>query len=167
MNYTIDWMERKTTSTGKEKIDATLRTPEGALTKTATIWSDFPGFTTLQPGGQVMGDLVEKGQYTTLYPTKAPAASTYRPRIAGGASGVKAAQERKGEMIAVAQETKNTGIKIAAAFRDATLLVIEILNQVEGEPLQKNEIFALHKEIRDWYIAGWGDTEKTLDVPFL
>lgn len=162
--YIIEWMERKTTSTGKSKIDATLRTPEGAMTKTVTIWSDFPDFAVLQPGSSVDGDIVEKGQYSTFYAKKAPI-SAYRPRVAGG-PGVKAAQERKGEMIQQAQETKSTGIKIAAAFRDATLLTIEILRQVEGEPLSKSEIFALHKEIRDWYIAGWGDTEKTLDVPF-
>jgi hypothetical protein len=117
--YKIEWMERKTTSTGKKKIDCTIKSISGVEHQNVTIWEGFPDFDNLMVGSNVTGEYAEKqnGQYLnkTLYPVR-----TTAPRSAP--SGIKVAQERKADMIKEAQDNKNESIKESAAQRDAVII---------------------------------------------
>lgn len=126
MQYKINFSERKTTSTGKQKIDAELVDMAGEVHKGVTIWADFPGWNNLMTGGTVEGDVVSKqnGKYTnkTLYPARSQ--TSYTPR--GGtqrAGSIKDAVEAKNVNIKENMETKNESIKMAGAQRDAVLIV--------------------------------------------
>ena len=154
MEYLIHWSEKKTTSTGKEKIDATLKEASGAEYKGVTIWADFPGFATLMTGNMVTGNIVTKqnGQYTnsTLYPIK-PTGQT--PMRSAGA--ITKAMERKETSIKGFQENKEEGIKTSSCIRMASELAI-----AQGNATQENVL-----KLREWYWKNW---EVTTDnsVPF-
>lgn len=122
MKFKIVWSEKKTTSTGKEKIDATLDDGKRQIDH-VTIWSDFPNFAEIKTGHEVEGDLVTKqnGQYTnnTLYPVK-PVNSS--PRSNSGFTGGTNMMNKKQESIRESQERKEEGIMTSASMRDAVLL---------------------------------------------
>ena len=123
----------------------------------------FPGFDNIKAGATVECNLWQNpaGKWYMFAPDikAAPKGS--------GMTGVKAAQERKGEMIQNALDTKGKGILVASAFRDATLICIEIMRKdPESEPFDTPAIFALHDKIVKWYMHSWADAEKSLDIPF-
>lgn len=158
--YKVDWMEKKTTSTGKVKIDATLSEPTGQQHEKVTIWGDFPGFEQIMPGQEVIGNITvkqnEQYTYKTLYPVSSPAWSTKKP----GTSSIAAAQTRKAEGIEKSQARKEEGIKLAGTARDATLLTLEWAraNQVFNE----DDVRVKWLEWRKWLSDNFGD-----DVPFV
>lgn len=159
-SYKVEWMERRTTTTGKAMIKATLADESGAHFTDIGIWSDFPGFTEIGPASTIQGNIVEKGQYKTLYPIKAPGAS--QGATGGGMRGVAAAQARKGDMIEKAQENKGNAIKVASAMRDSTILIGALGYKFETT----EEMWEAHKLLRTRYIKEWDSTEKSVDVPF-
>lgn len=112
-------MEKKTTSTNKEKADCTLK--DGAETEimNVTIWADFPGFADLMPGSKVTGTLnpAKDPKYgPTLYPPKAP-----RSPSGGGykAKMIDDAMVKKEASIIRFQDTKELSIKVSSTFRAA------------------------------------------------
>ncbi len=94
-----------------------------------------------------------------LFPPKKAGAV---PGFKGGA-GVKAAQERKGEMIEKAQENKMAGIMISSAMRAATDILV---NSYEFKNMSDDEIQGKHKFWRKWYISQWNQELKDNDIPF-
>ncbi len=160
--YKIEWLERRTTTTGKQMAKVTLSDETGAQYTDIGVWADFPGFAELMPGSEVQGSIVEKGQYKTLYPVKQPSQGTTGGQ-GGGMRGVAAAQARKGDMIEKAQENKSNAIKVASAMRDASLFVTSINpNRFETD----EEMWEAHKAYRTRYLAEWDAEEKKQDVPF-
>lgn len=150
MKYTLQWAEKKVTSTGKEKIDATLTDGTNTIDG-VTIWSDFPNFATLMAGHTVEGDIVTKqsGQYTnkTLYPIKAVNSS---PRATGGFTGGSKLMKEKQEGIKESQERKEEGIKVSASMRDAvTLATAEYVNFPQAD------LELLVKKWRKFILDNW------------
>lgn len=150
MKYTIEWCERKTTSTGKEKLDCTLTDENKVQTSDVTIWGDWIGFNDIKVGHAVEGDLVpaKDPKYgPTLYPVKkvAPTGSF------GGSRGIAKAQEVKGQQIKEAQERKSDSI----AFFNATNSAIALLKDagIQGEAEMKVKI----RVWRDWFIQEYED----------
>lgn len=144
MKYTIEWLERKRTSTGKDKIDATLS--DGKNSIDVTIWDNFPNFTGLMAGQDVEGDVVTKqnGQYTnkTLYPVKVATTPKF------GASGVSKLMDKKAEQIEKAQERKSESIAYFNSVNSAIALVGKRLGEV-SEAQMKLEL----KLWRDWFLS--------------
>lgn len=127
---------------------------------------EFPNFDAIKPGADIEASLWANamGKWYVFPPREE------KPR--GGAfraspGAITKAQETKAANIEKAQENKQEGIKLASAFRDATLLAIELNKRAtfEGEPLGKSELLALHKELREWYMKGW-ENEANNPPPF-
>lgn len=159
MKYTIKWIERKPTSTGKIKADATLTDQSGVESDKVTVWGDFPGFAELVSGGTVSGDIVSKqnGQYfnRTLYPERTDTMSNPKAPLwaTKGGGGIAKAQEKKAEGIREAQENRAEGVKIASTFRDATLITAQLLaNKSIGTD---EEIIKTWNHWRGWFLRNW------------
>lgn len=125
----------------------------------------WPNFAQIDVGAKFEGN-IWKGPTgrVSVFPPKPQAA----PR-AGGAPGMKAAQERKEASIEKAQDNKAMGIMIAAAFRDATLILNEFFPDLANETspdVRLNSLMEMHKRIKNRYLQEWNETEKSLDVPF-
>lgn len=178
MTYEVLWVESKKDdwriATLKEIIENGQEFTDVSINKVDKKGRSFPKFDEITPGSQVTGNLWQSptGKYTLFAPDEPraqtataprPAGSTSAPYKTGGGAGVKAAQERKAEGIATAQENKGRGVMVAAAFRDATIILTAL---PEFKDMSAEEWRAAHKRIRDWYIAQWKDAEKTLDIPF-
>lgn len=155
MKYTIEWCERKTTSTGKEKLDCTLTDENKVQTSNVTIWGDWIGFNDIKVGHAVEGDIVpaKDPKYgPTLYPVKkvAPTGSF------GGPRGIAKAQEVKGQQIKEAQERKSDSIAFFNATNSAIALVTKMTETqpvFPGEAEMKVKIRAW----RDWFIQEYED----------
>lgn len=154
--FTIEWMERKTTSTGKPMIKTSLKDAQGAMQEDVAIWGDFPNFAALGPGTTVEGDVVSKqnGQYVnkTLYPARQPAA----PR--GGGAGMKAAQERKAEMIKEAQERKSESVAYFNSINVAIQFITAFRNEMDLQ--NADDIFGAVLMYRDKLLKEWQEYEK-------
>lgn len=120
----------------------------------------FPNFDGIQVNATVEGELWQSsgGKWYLFAPRPKPAPSA----AGGGMRGVAAAQTRKREDIAAAQENKSHAIKVASAMRDATLLIGSMGYKFETA----EEMWEMHKIIRSRYIKEWDATEKAVDVPF-
>lgn len=122
--YTIEWLERKKTTTGKDVISASLKTPEGVIHDKVSIWSNFPNWINLTPGGSVSGEIVtsDKG-YKSLKEemTKGFTQSGYR-----APSGAVKAAEITRESVKEAQGKKNESI----AFFSSTNAAIELVKSM-------------------------------------
>lgn len=148
--YTIDWLEKKEWQ-GKKLIDATLQ-GEG----TVTIWEldkdgkQFPGFSDLAPGGKVQGNIWANptNGKKTLYPPKPQTSGGYGAASRGG-GGVKAAQERKAEMIEKAQDRKEDSIAYFNAINSSIALLPNIY-ELQGAP--PSTIRAYLTDWRDWFL---------------
>ena len=128
----------------------------------AVVWPTF--------NQMAVGDFLEADYWRSpankqyLFAPKPKQASTGNSSGFKGGSGVKAAQERKGEMIEKAQENKQTGIMVSAAMRDATQITIASLKE---QPFPTDAEFTYEfTKWRDWYIKKWQETEKIADIPF-
>lgn len=161
-NYRAQNIQHKTTSTGKPYISATLIDSEGNEHERVSIWSDFPGFHGITEGSTIMGDLVSNGKFKNLKPTRGGGSAYSAPR--SPAYGVKAAQERKGEMINKAQEAKEIGIKLSGAMRDATLITLASL---KDQPFPDDDDFmAAWKKWRDFLMTQFDDKKDSEDIGF-
>lgn len=165
-NYTVEWAESKPTSTGKPRKIVTLKDETGAHYENVTLWGDFPGWEGIGPGSSVQGDYKDDGKYRTLFPTRAPRAA--RGPTGENMRGVAAAQTRKGDMIEKAQDAKGRGIQVAAAYRDCTLMVLEMARTGHFDTdEEKNEfIQRKHKELVSWYLKQWDMSEQVVDQAF-
>ncbi len=128
--YTIDWVEKKTISGGKELIEATL-----AGIGDVTIWKldkdgkEFPNFDGLAPGGKVTGNIwahPTTGKKTLYPPKPAPPGGNFR-RPAGPTR-----EERK-EDIKEAQGRKEESIAYFNAVNSAISIVSHIY-ELKGTP---------------------------------
>lgn len=124
MKYKILSLDRKTTSTGKGMIKATLEGIDHTTTDGVAIWEGFPLFESLKVGDFVDGDLVSKenGQYVnvSLYAPKTPKTAS---GFTKSPSAVNKAMERKETSIAKFQTNKEESIAKAGAQRDSVLMV--------------------------------------------
>ncbi len=151
--YKIEWMERKTTSTGKNKADGDIT--EVTTNKTiqgVTLWeASWPNFKDLAPGMEVEGDYQEKqnGQYhnKTLFPYRAPSVVGTGIKPGGFKKNIDAVMEKKQEGIRQSQENKELGIKTSSSIRLATDVAI-----AEGNPTTEN--------IRKWRAWFWSEWDK-------
>ncbi len=128
MKYKINWLERKTLSTGKVKIDATLIDEAGVTIDKVTIWDSFPDFANLAPERTVEGDITVKqnGQYTNK--------TLNAPKTSGGGFNKSAMTEKlmdkKQGNIEKSQDRKEESIIRASCQRDATLLTCAFISKM-------------------------------------
>lgn len=118
--FTIEWCEKKTTSTGKEKLDARLKDEQGNITDSVTIWSDFPDFANLMNGGEVTGSLnpAKDPKYgPTLYAPRTPKTPYGGPMRSPSA--IATAMKTKEASIGKFQDAKEQSIKVASTFSGA------------------------------------------------
>lgn len=171
--YTIEWCERKVTSTNKTKMDARLRGADGSLIENVSIWGDFPNFAGLMNGGQVEGDLVpaKDPKYgPTLYPPRPQTTSGGAPRSSGGAFKQKQIEEHTARKEMFIKETigaKERAIQMAGAERDAVLLVTTFYQPIwMKDPILEHELDKLIKDkvvfFRDWLLSD----DFTNTIPF-
>lgn len=171
MVYDIEWIARKDTQSGKPKCEARLKGADGTLHEKVNIWGDFPNFANLMNGGKVEGVLTPASD-PKYPPSLKPiqSAPSGAPRGLGGTfktAQIEKAQDTKRADIANAQETKNDHIRIAAAQRDAVLVVTNfyqhvsedrVMTEEERERIIKKKII----ELRDWFLS----TEFSNTLPF-
>lgn len=189
MIFKIDWIETKKedwkVATLHEAIENGQSVADVSINRNDKDGSvAFPNFNDLTPGSEIQGNLWKHpttGRYT-LYPLRQPPKNdgevvarqgapqpSYVPRsgpagmMATKAANIESAQERKNEAIEKAQENKSNAIKVAAAMRDATLISIALMN---NDPEGAGEFTTSFTRIKEWYLAEWEKTEKSLDVPF-
>jgi hypothetical protein len=147
MKYTIQWSEKKSTSTGKEKIDATLSDGTNTIDK-VTIWDSFPNFANLMSGHEVEGDIVTKqnGQYTnkTLYPVKVATTPKF-----GGSGAMSKMMDKKAENIKEAQERKAESI----AYFNSVNSAIALVNGLGTEGMGEAELKVKIRVWRDWFLS--------------
>jgi hypothetical protein len=156
MKFNIFWSERKTTSTGKEQIKATLKDGEKTI-EGVTIWADFPKFTELMTGHDVEGDLVPSKDPKwgpTLYAPKDQQVG--HPVRSPGA--INKAMEKKAENIAVAQDNKANSIKVASTMSMAVNTALAFL---QGETIKDAGVFKSQVEKwREYYWLKWDAEDK-------
>ncbi len=178
MTYVCDWVENKKPDwkvvTIREITEGGATYTDVSINKVDRKGVTFQDFDAIAPGTQVTGNIWRSstGKYTLFAPDApkaaapavpgAPAYAAPRP-AATGMRGVAAAQERKAEGIALAQENKSKGMLVAAAFRDSTLMLV---NMADYKTMTPDEVKIKHKALRDWYIAEYHETEKKMDTPF-
>ena len=142
--YTIEWLERKTTSTGKAYMQITL---EGEGEKKVSIWSDFPDFANIMPGGKVSGELKQNDKgYWNLYPPRTgakPNGGAFKQKV------IEEAQARKAGDIERFQGNKEEAIRIQSAQRDAVLIV----TQLQRDLITENEIKEAIVAWRNWFLS--------------
>lgn len=163
MQYNIEWLENKTTSTGKKLIKATLVNGSDKH-ENVTIWDGFPNFEGLRPGATVEGDIVEKqnGQYTnkTLFAPKGAV-----PR--SGAAQASKLMEKKTEAIGKAMDRKEQGIMLSGAMRDAVQIVTTLYREqisAMTDPILKDK--TVQGKIlawRNWILDNHGDMKDIVD----
>lgn len=146
MLYKIDWLEVKTTSTGKYVKKCVLLDESGVKINDVSIWGDFPNWDELRPGSEVKGEIKtnDKG-YKSLYPEKV---TTSR-----APSGVKAAQERKAVMIEEAQNRKNDSIAYFNSLNSAITFVDKFRSEFEIQ--NSEDAFEIVLTYRDKFLDEW------------
>jgi hypothetical protein len=149
LEYTIEWIEVITTSTGKKKADATVKDPQGKTTE-VNIWEDFPNFAGLMNGSKISGEVVppkDPKYKPSLYAPRTPktgSQSTYKTKLMNDA------MEKKEASISHSQDRKEEAIKLASAQRDAVLMVTMInKDRSTSESALKEEII----KWRDWFLS--------------
>lgn len=158
MKYTIKERQERTTRENKPFASVTLTDENGMEFPGVGVFDELDKFTI---GATVEGEVSknDKGYWNFR------AANT---KSAGGGSRsgmIKQAQAEKAAYIREAQQTKEMGIKIAGAQRDATLIVTTFYEELASmTPNAREEnIKALWKEWRDWFI---NEFDKDTDSPF-
>lgn len=160
--YIVDWAETKTTSTGKTYVQCVVKDEAGKEYENVKVWNDNPQVRNAKPGESLDGSLEYSEQYKS-YTFKA--AEGNLSRFGAKPSGIKAAQERKNEMINGAMDRKENGMVLAATFRDATLIT---LAQLGSMPFTEEEFKAKWQSWRYWLKENFGDPEdiKETKEPF-
>jgi hypothetical protein len=155
MKYLIKDLKKKhIEKLNKDVIEAQVEeVGTNVITDKVQIWAGFPDFETITFGSVVEGDIVKKvsGNFTniTLYPVK----QAYVPK---GGGGIKAAQERKADMIEKAQERKSDSI----AFFNATNSAIAL---VKGVGFSTEDTKAEIVFWREWFLSEYRKYE-ALDI---
>lgn len=163
IKYQVLKAERKSTSTGKDKMDVDLQDFNGVVEEKVTIWADFPNFTSIKTGSEVCGQITVKnnGQYVnkTLYPE--------RTEGFGGKKGAPSVNmnkimEKKQEGIAVAQDNKELGIKVSSSMNKAIDLAIaesKEFNSIHmvGQPTIGYDLKAGINKWRQWIWDNWDE----------
>lgn len=155
--YIVDWCETKTTSTGKNVKNATLKTENGTLMDKVSIWSDFPGWADIRPGSTVQGEIRSNPKgYKSLSP------GTFSAPAGGRASGAVSAANITKKSVEEAQARKSESI----AFFNSTNNAIALLSAIGMANLeQPTDKFIVYW--RDWFLSEYrkyeaGDiTDKT------
>lgn len=173
MIYKIDWLEKKSDTwiiaTLTEGIENGKTTENVSINKTNKDGTmAFKEFDTLMPGHTLEGNLWRNPSSNkfALYPNR-PAPKNDGEVVARSTSkgfgGANKAMETKAANIKEAQENKNKGIMIAAAFRDATIMLTNMpaYNEMSFEEIRTN-----HKAIVEWYVLGWNALEESIELPF-
>ena len=161
MKFKIEWLERKETTTGKKKADATIVDEQGK-SEDVTIWGDFPNFDNLAPGSEIEGEIKPASDPKYKPSLNAPRTPQKAP---GGAYKQKMIEDtmiRKETSIAKFQATKEEGIRMMSAQRDAVLLVTtfykdrigndRVLNQGFSEDEMESILKKKIVEWRDWFL---------------
>jgi hypothetical protein len=176
MIFKVDWVETK----GADwKVATLVEGVEGGKTfqnvsinrkRYGSEEIQWPNFDAIAPGTTLNGDCVEsktKPGSWSLYPLR-PKPAAGPASFAGKGPGIKAAQERKGEMIKEAQGNKELGIKVSSAMRASLDYAVAAVADSRFETQEEREEAMRHAFLRfkAWYLAQWAETEKTLDVPF-
>lgn len=153
MKYTINWLERKTTSTGKDKADCTLKNGEEIIDK-VTIWADFPNFASLMAGQEINGilDIRTNGQYTN---------KTLKPELTQGWGGgkkqpsinISKLMDKKAENIAEAQGRKNDSIAYFNSLNSAIAFVGA--NNKDFTMMSQEEAYNAVLKVRDLFLGEW------------
>lgn len=135
-------VEIKKTKTNKDYKVFTLENG-----KKLSVFSFSPSYESLQVGSDIPDDELEYQQQYDNYklkdtPRSAPRASTGPARAANITA----------ESVKHAQENRNEAVKMAAAYRDATLLLIA--QYPDGLPPEWQKE---HQAIREWYIKDWSN----------
>lgn len=155
--YIVEWAERKTTSTGKEKLDCSLldcslKDELGVATQNVTIWGDFPNFNEIMPGSKVTGTLTPAKD-----PKYGPTLYAPKPQKQGGvykSQVIEKAMDKKEASIAKFQDQKEESIRLMSAQRDAVLIVTTLL---AGHPqlstLNEDYIKGEIVKWRDWFLS--------------
>ncbi len=145
MLYKIDWLEVKKTSTGKNLKRARLIDESGVEIEDVSIWDNFPNWADLRPGGEVTGEVKsnDKG-YKSLYEIK---------EKRGAPAGIKAAQERKAEMIEKAQGRKNDSIAYFNSLNSAISFVSNFKNEMSVS--HAGDAYDLIIQYRDKFLEEW------------
>ena len=150
MKYTIEWSEKKTTSAGKDKMDATLKDQvTGITTQNVSIWQDFPGFRELMTGSTVEGDLIP-AKDPKYGPSLSPLKKTTqwgmsKPYAKSGA--VSALMDKKNENIKEAQERKSESIAYFNSVNSA-ISMMKTMDFADNERCKEKIIYW-----RDWFIS--------------
>lgn len=146
MRFKIDWLEVKTTSTGKNVKKCVLLDESGTKINDVSVWGDFPNWADLRPGSEISGEIKTNNKgYKSLYPEKA---TTSRPP-----SGIKAAQERKAEFIEKAQDRKNDSIAYFNSLNSAISFVDKFRNEFEIQ--NHDDAFEIVLKCRDKFLDEW------------
>lgn len=147
--YKVLSVAKRRTTTGKDVADLELEGVQGKV----SMWGDHPHYANVQIGYTVDGDVVEKGQYKTLY---APRASTGDNR-GGFGSGM---MKEKASNIEHAQERKEDGIMTASTASMATLILTSSIYSAGGFQPSEEEWKGKWVEIRHWLVNNWNNTEQ-------
>ena len=149
MKFKVEWCENKSPDW---KI-ATLNDGSAMITEVSINRNDkktgkvaFEKFDDIMPGFDVEGEL-----------WKSPAGKNYlfaprpqsAPRTGGAGVGIKAAQERKAEMIEKAQDRKSESI----AYFNSVNCAIELVSKMKSVELTRQETKEEIIHWRDWFLA--------------
>lgn len=143
--YLIKWCEVKTPDwkvctlvvNGSDVTDVSIN-------RTSQKGDVFPEFDEIQAGRVVKG---------TFWKSPTGKAYLFAPKEKKGGmnmSGVKAAQERKSEMITKFADRKEESIALAGAQRDAVLIVTSLYGELENLP-HEDKAEVIKREILYWH----------------
>lgn len=149
--YKIDWVEQKTTSTGKTYKKATITGADG--THDVSVWPDYASYEAVTPGSEVEGVVSVNGKFKNLVAGNLGAKpSGFTPRAPAGSA---KAQETKRIDIQNAQENKGEAIKLASTLRDAVLVALAELGGNHDHEEYKSRI----RHWREWLYAEWDNVK--------
>ncbi len=145
---------KKSTTTGKQVANMELEGVQGMV----SMWADHPHFAGLNVGFTVDGDIVEKGQYKTLYPVKAQNA-----RSGGfGGKAVEKLMDKKNESIGHFQDNKEHSIMIASTASQATQILVALIGKGALDAEDAKAWDTQWIEIRYWLVKNWSNVEKKM-----
>lgn len=146
MKYTVSTLEKKTATSGKQYIKATVKDEQG-VAHNVTIFSTFPNFETitfdavLDAEMQIEND-PKYGESKKLWPLK-------ENKPAGMGGGMAKSMEKKAQNIEKAQDRKEEGIRVSSTFRDASLITASMVHA--GLLRTEMDIKEEWRKWREWF----------------
>lgn len=153
MQFKIKKAEERTAKSGSKYHIATLVNEQGNEYENTTIFSSVPGDKT--EGAMIEGTLAPN-DYNGKKGWKLEAE---KKPVTRSTAGIAIAQERKAGLIKEAQENKEYGIKVSSTARDATLILVAMMQK---SPMESSQIKSTWLHIRSWLWANWDMQEDTL-----